>query len=105
METLTWSDGPTFHLLQGLVFLYSLDTAEIVFLKIIRFSYIAYYSTTQTADAAYIIGGSNTYNVVAEYRNDQWSQLDDLNTGRYAHGSITIGSQTMIIGGMTASSS
>ena len=69
----------------------------------IHFSYIAYYSTTQTADAAYIIGGGNTM-LIAEFKNDQWNQLDDLNTGRYNHGSITIGSQTMIIGGYTPSS-
>ena len=77
------------------------------FLKtfIIHFSYIAYYSTTQTADAAYIIGGGNTKNVIAEFKNDQWTQLDDLNTGRYYHGSITIGTQTMIIGGYSGSSS
>ena len=58
-----------------------------------------YYSTTQTADAAYIIGGSYSLNVIAEYKNDQWRQIDDLNKGRYYHGSITIGTKTMIIGG------
>ena len=43
-------------------------------------------------------------NVIAEFKNDQWNELDDLNIGRYRHGSITIGSQTMIIGGYTPSS-
>ena len=72
---------------------------------IIYFSYIAEYSTTQTADAAYIIGGSHTMNVIAEFKNDQWHQLDDMNIRRYLHSSISIGGQTMIIGGYSASSS
>ena len=86
-------------------FNFSLDIIEIALLNIIYFSYIAYYSTTQTAGAAYIIGGRSTLNVIAEYRNDRWSQLDDLNTGRYNYGSINIGTQTMIIGGHSGSSS
>ena len=63
------------------------------------FSRMYYYSATQTSDAAYIIGGETSQNVIAEFKNDKWRRLDDLNTGRYAHGSITLGSQTMIIGG------
>ena len=72
---------------------------------IIRFSWIARYSTTQTADAAYIIGGYPYQNVIAEFKNDQWNQLDDLNAGRYYHGSITIGTKTMTIGGESGSTS
>ena len=63
------------------------------------FSGISYYSATQTSDAVYIIGGYFTSNIVAEFKNDQWRRLANLNQGRYAHGSITIGGQTMIIGG------
>ena len=63
------------------------------------FRRIAYYSTTHTTDAVYIIGGVDSENVIAEFKNDQWRQLDDLNTGRYRHGSISIGTETMIIGG------
>ena len=61
--------------------------------------YIAHYSATQTSDAAYIIGGAWEMSVIAEFKNDKWRRLDDLNTGRNRHGSITLGSQTMIIGG------
>ena len=57
------------------------------------------YSTTQTFDAVYINGGRYTMNIVAEFKNDQWRRLADLNQGRRGHGSITIGGQTMIIGG------
>ena len=63
------------------------------------FSRISSYSTVNSPDAAYIIGGSYTLNVVAEFRNDQWTQLYDLNKGRSIHGSITVGAQTMIVGG------
>ena len=66
------------------------------------FSRIVYYSTTHTSDAAYIIGGYYSQNVIAEFKNGQWRPLDDLNTGRYVHGSITSESQTMIIGGYTS---
>ena len=62
------------------------------------------YSSTHTADAVYIIGGGSTQNVIAEFKNDQWRRLDDLNKGRYRHGSISIGRQTMIIGGYTSES-
>ena len=65
------------------------------------FRRISRYTTAQTSEAAYIIGGSYTKDIVAEYKDDRWR--DDpwhFNQGRYAHGSITIGGQTMIIGGM-----
>ena len=63
------------------------------------FSQISNYSTTQSPSAAYIIGGVYTRNVIAEFKNDQWRRLDDLKKGRNAHGSITVGTQTMIVGG------
>ena len=93
METLQWSDGPDYP------FTSTLDLkTKFNFLKC-RFSAIYLYSATQTSDAAYIIGGMNAQNIIAEFKNDQWRQLDDLNTKRRAHGSITLRSQTMIIGG------
>ena len=63
------------------------------------FSSISDYSTANTPDSAYIIGGAYTENLVAEFRNDQWAKLDDLKQGRARHGSITVGSRTMIVGG------
>ena len=73
-------------------------------LKIIS-RYIAFYSTAQTADAAYVIGGQDPslQNIVAQYYNDGindiWKQLPELNRGRYGHGSILIGDKTLVIGG------
>ena len=63
------------------------------------FSSISAYSTANIPDATYIIGGYYTPNLVAEFRNDQWAKLDDLYYGRYNHGSITVGTRTMIVGG------
>ena len=63
------------------------------------FRKISYYSTTHTADAAQIIGGIKTKNVVAELKNGRWARLKDLNKGRDSHGSINLGTKTMIIGG------
>ena len=69
------------------------------------FSYFYAYSTASTDDAAYIIGGADIYNTIAEFRNNQWRNLGSLTKGRYYHGSITIGQETMIIGGYTSDSS
>ena len=63
------------------------------------FSKISSYSATQTFDAVYIIGGAFTRNIVAEFKENIWRRLADLKQGRYYHGSITVGGQTMIIGG------
>ena len=63
------------------------------------FSEISVYSATQTSDAVYIIGGRYTKNIVAEFKENVWRRLADLKQGRSGHGSITVGGQTMIIGG------
>ena len=71
--------------------------------EIFNLSRISYYSTASTSDAAYIIGGYDTQNVVAEFKDNQWRQLDNLNKGRDYHGSLSIGDQTIIIGGVAES--
>ena len=48
-----------------------------------------------------IIGGNQESTVVAQFENNEWSQLDNLMQGRHCHGSITIKGTTMIIGGRT----
>ena len=37
--------------------------------------------------------------IVAEFKENIWERLANVKQGRYAHGSITVGGQTMIIGG------
>ena len=60
---------------------------------------IYHYSTTSTDDAVFIIGGHDTGNIVAEYKDDKWRQVATLKQGRSRHSTIVLGSQTIIIGG------
>ena len=81
LGTYEWSDGPDFPYAER---------------------NIAFYSTTSTDEAAYIIGGtSSLHQTVAKFSDDAWSNVDCLTKGRYNHGSITVSGQTMIIGGYT----
>ena len=64
------------------------------------------YATTSTEESVYIIGGwtadSSTGSrtpIIAEYKKDQWTNVGNLNQSRHAHGAITSGSLTMVIGG------
>ena len=62
------------------------------------------YSVASTNEAAFVIGGSgsdNLSNVIAKFENNGWSKFGNLQKSRALHGSITIGTETMIIGGMT----
>ena len=68
--------------------------------------FIAFYSTVETSDTAFVIGGQDlsVQNIVAQYYNDgdfndKWRRLPDLYRGRYGHGSIMVGGQTLVIGG------
>ena len=65
------------------------------------FSYIAYYSTASTSEAAYIIGGYAPQ-IIAEFRSNSWRQMGTLAKGRDSHGSITLNGETMVIGGDVA---
>ena len=58
-----------------------------------------FYSTSSTSDAAYIIGGYYTRDIIAEFKNDAWRQLGTLTKGRDGHGSIVLNDETMVIGG------
>ena len=68
--------------------------------------YVHSYSTAATDEVAYIIGGyhGSTYSpTIAEFKNDLWRKLGNLTKGRRLHGSISVGHQTMIVGGSTSS--
>ena len=67
---------------------------------------ISHYATTSTEESVYIIGGwtddsSTGYKtpIIAEYKNDQWYNVGSLKQSRHAHGAITSGALTMVIGG------
>lgn len=68
------------------------------------FSRIVRYATASTPDAAFIIGGwdgSTWSDVIARFKDDEWSLYGNLHRRRSGPGSITSGYQTMIIGGWT----
>ena len=70
------------------------------------FRKIYYYSTDATDEAAYIIGGaqgSRYSRTIAQFKNDQWQKLGDLTLGRDCHASISVGPQTMVVGGIISS--
>ena len=72
---------------------------------------IGCYATSSTEESVYIIGGF-TYDsstgkrspVIAEYKNDQWYNVGNLKQARHAHGAITSGLLTMVIGGESSDS-
>ena len=77
----------------------------------ILLSSISHYATTSTEESVYIIGGytgdSSTGRrtpIIAEYKNDQWYNVGSLKQSRHAHGAITSGSLTMVIGGRSSDS-
>ena len=57
------------------------------------------YSTVSSSEAAYFIGGSNTKEIIAEFKNDNWTQFGTLSKGRNIHGSIKMGDEFIVIGG------
>ena len=70
-----------------------------VFFRLCGGGYIAFYSTVQTSLTAYVIGGQESKNIVAQYHDESWKKLEDLNRGRYGHGSIVVEDQILVIGG------
>ena len=68
-------------------------------IELIIFSSIWAYSTASTSEAAYIIGGRYTENIIAEYKDGSWRQMGTLAKGRGWHGSITLENAVMVIGG------
>ena len=72
-----------------------------------QFRIVYYYSTAATTDAAYIIGGnqeSSYSTTIAQFKNNKWSKVGDLTQGRQYHGSISVGTETMVIGGSVSES-
>ena len=63
---------------------------------------ICYYSTAMTDQAAYIISGYQDWydsKTIAEFKNNQWRKFGELAQARNFHGSISVGSRTMVVGG------
>ena len=74
---------------------------RIIFFKLLR-RWIIEYAVASTENAAYIIGGYHSYNIIdiiAKFQDNQWTRYGSLKATRRLHGSITSGDRTMIIGG------
>ena len=56
-----------------------------------------------THNAAYIIGGGSTRDIIAKFEDNEWTRYESLKAARDLHGSITSADQTMIIGGYSSS--
>ena len=68
------------------------------------FRRITSYSVASTTEAAFVIGGhdgSFNTDVIAKFEYNNWSLYGNLQKTRRGHGSITYGSQTIVIGGYT----
>ena len=85
----------------GKVILFS-PMYEMIQMNMIILRSIQRYSTASTSEAAYIIGGWHTRSIIAEFKNDAWSQLGTLGKGRAYHGSISLGNEFMVIGGWSS---
>ena len=66
---------------------------------------ISWYATASTSESVLIIGGytngSPFYtSTIAEYKDGSWKNIGNLAQARRAHGAITSGSITMVVGGI-----
>ena len=68
----------------------------------ILFRRIQEYSAVSTSEAAYVIGGIYTMDIIAEFKNGNWRQFGTLSKGRACQGSIKIGNEYMVIGGYSS---
>ena len=71
---------------------------------------IIFYATASTSDSVLIIGGQTdsspyTTSTIAEYKDGSWKNVGNLAQARHAHGAITSGSITMVVGGYPNSGS
>ena len=63
---------------------------------------ISNYATASTDSAAYIIGGwsgSGTYSTIAEFKNNQWRKIGELNEPKAVTSAIFHNGEYMIVGG------
>ena len=71
-------------------------------MELILFRRMEEYSSVSTSEAAYIIGGYYTAEIIAEFKNDSWRQFGTLSKGRHVHGSIKLDDEFMVIGGYSS---
>ena len=67
---------------------------------------ISYYETASTDSAAYIIGGSSGYgrtSIIAEFKNNKWRKIGELNEPKYGLSAILHNGEYIIVGGYSDS--
>ena len=78
---------------------------------LLRINYrgICEYATASTSSAAYVIGGNNSdgnsymaVSTIAQYKNNQWLKIGDLNEKKYYHSAILYNGEYLIVGGSAA---
>ena len=70
--------------------------------KILR---ISHYATASTDSAAYIIGGfgySGTVSTIAQFKNNKWLKIGDLNETKGSLSAIFHDGEYLIVGGYTS---
>ena len=75
------------------------------FLFIFKILRISYYATASTDSAAYIIGGydgSNYVSTIAQYKNNKWLKIGDLNEKKSGLSAIFHKGENFIVGGYTS---
>ena len=63
---------------------------------------ISHYATASTDSAAYIIGGYNGYDevsTIAEYKNNKWRTIGNLNEPKYGPSVIFNNGEYIVVGG------
>ena len=75
------------------------------FLFIFKILRISHYATASTDSAAYIIGGygGGYVSTIAQYKNNKWLKIGDLNEKTYALSAIFHNGEHFIVGGLVNS--
>ena len=84
---------------QTILLLQSKFRFETISWKNTIFRQIYGYSTASTSEAVYVIGGDYTREIIAEFKSNTWRNLGSLTKARSRQASISLGDETMIIGG------
>ena len=87
---------------QTILLLQSKFRFETISWKNTIFRQIYGYSTASTSEAVYVIGGDYTREIIAEFKSNTWRNLGSLTKARSRQASISLGDETMIIGGSSA---
>ena len=69
------------------------------FLFISKILRISNYATATSDSAAYIIGGGTYYSTIAQFKNNKWLKIGDLNERKYLLSAISHDGEYLVVGG------